>query len=63
MKLKLRFLAGGNINFFLGLVLGTVRGFGPGYELLMGVGIVVLVAGLFWKDKLPVRSGNDPGNP
>ena len=51
MKLKLRFLAGGTIIFLLGLALGTVRGFGPGYELLMVVGIVLLVLGLFWKDR------------
>ena len=51
MKLKLRFLLGGTIIFVLGLVLTAVRGLGPGYELLMGVGVVLLVAGLVWKDK------------
>ncbi len=51
MKLKMRFLAGGTIIFVLGLVLGVVRRFGPGYELLMAVGILLLVIGLFWKDK------------
>jgi len=62
LRLKLRFLAGGTIIFILGLVLGTVRGFGPGYELLMGVGIVLLVLGLFWKDMSPVKTGNQAGN-
>ncbi|HUH82312.1 MAG TPA: hypothetical protein VLX33_00365 [Nitrososphaerales archaeon] len=51
MKLKLRFLLGGAMIFVLGLVLTAVRGLGPGYELLMGVGVVLLVAGLVWKDK------------
>ena len=51
MKLKSRFLAGGTIILLLGLGLGTARGLGPGYELLMGVGIVLLAFGLFWKDK------------
>ena len=53
MKLKLRFLAGGTIIFLLGIVLIAVRGVGIGYEILMVVGIVLLVAGLFWKDKPP----------
>ena len=51
MKLKLRFLVGGTIIFLLGLVLSAVRKFGIGYAILMAVGIVVLVVGLFWKDK------------
>ena len=51
MKLKLRFLIGGTMLFLLGLGLGAVRGYGIGYEALMGVGIVLLVSGLFWKDK------------
>lgn len=58
MRLKLRFLTGGIMIFILGFALGTVRGFGPGYELLMGVGIVLLVLGLFWKDKSPVKTGD-----
>lgn len=59
MKLKMRFLAGGTIVFLLGLVLGVVRGFGPGYELLMAVGVVLLVGGLFWKDR-PAVSQTSP---
>lgn len=51
LKLKLRFLVGGTIVFLLGLVLSTVRRFGIGYAILMVVGIVLLVVGLFWKDK------------
>ena len=51
MRSKLRFLLGGTIIFVLGLVLTAIRGLGPGYELLTGVGLVLLVAGLFWKDK------------
>jgi hypothetical protein len=51
LRLKLRFLAGGTIIFLLGLSLGAVRGYGIGYEVLMGVGILLLVLGLFWKDK------------
>ena len=51
MKLKLRFLAGGTIIFLLGFTLSAVRGLGIGYEILMVVGIALLVAGLFWKDK------------
>ena len=58
MKLKMRFLAGGTIVFLLGLVLGVVRGFGPGYELLMAVGVVLLVGGLFWKDRPAVSQTN-----
>ena len=52
-KLKLRFLAGGTIIFLLGITLGAARGFGIGYAILMVVGIVLLVTGLFWKDKPP----------
>ena len=55
----MRFLAGGSIVFLLGLVLGVVRGFGPGYELLMAVGVVLLVGGLFWKDR-PAVSQTSP---
>ena len=62
MRLKLRFLAGGSIVFLLGLALGTARGFGPGYELLMGVGALFLVVGLFWKDK-PPRQAESQGAP
>jgi len=61
LKLKLRFLLGGTMFFLLGLILGTVRGFGPGYELLMGLGIVLLVLGLFWKDKPSAKSGGNAG--
>ena len=53
MRLKLRFLAGGTIIFILGLVLSAVRRFGLWYAILMVVGIVLLVTGLFWKDKPP----------
>jgi len=51
LRLKLRFLAGGTIVFLLGLALSAIRGFSPGYAVLMGIGIVLLVLGLFWKDK------------
>jgi hypothetical protein len=61
MKLKLRFLAGGTIIFLLGLALGALRGYGPGYELLMGGGIVFLLLGLFWKDKPQGNTGSHPG--
>lgn len=61
MKLKLRFLAMGTILFLLGLGLGAVRGFGIGYYLLMGVGIVLLVLGLFWKDKPPGQTAGQTG--
>ena len=47
----MRFLAGGTIVFLLWAGLGTARGFGHGYEALMGVGVVLLVLGLFWKDR------------
>ena len=60
MKLKLRFLLGGAMIFVLGLVLTAVRGLGPGYELLMGVGVVLLVAGLviILRNPFPdIRSG------
>ena len=67
MKLKLRFLAGGTIFFLLGLILGQVKGgYGLGYEALMGVGLVLLVAGLFWKDKPRAQSqdgGSSPHQP
>ena len=53
MKLKLRFLAGGSVIFLLGLVLSAVRGLGIGYAILMAVGMVLLVVGLFWKDRPP----------
>ena len=53
MKLKVRFLAGGAIVFLLGLILTEVRGFQLQEVILMAVGIVILVAGLFWKDKPP----------
>jgi hypothetical protein len=58
LKLKLRFLVGGSMIFLLGLGLGAVRGYGPGYDLLMGVGMLLLVLGLFWKDK---PSGTNQG--
>ncbi len=51
MRLKPRFLAGGAVIFLLGLSLGAVRGYGTSYAVLMGIGIVLLVLGLFWKDK------------
>ena len=51
----------GEVFGFLGLILGTVRGFRPNYELLMGVGIVILVLGLFRKDKPLVKAGEQAG--
>ena len=60
-KLKLRFLFGGTMVFLLGLILGTETRFGPGYELLMVVGVVFLVAGLFWKDKPPGQTADQTG--
>ena len=63
MKVKLRFLTGGTIIFLLGLVLSAVRGFGIGYAILMSVGIVLLVAGLFWKDKPPRQPDSQSTTP
>ena len=51
MKLKLRFMVGGTIIFLLGLVLIEVRGFQIQEAILLVVGVVLLVTGLFWKDK------------
>ena len=62
MKLKLRFLLGGTIIFILGLGLGAVRGYGINFEALIGIGVVLLVLGLFWKDK-PSRAGVQGGAP
>jgi hypothetical membrane protein len=53
LKLKLRFLAGGTIIFILGFILSAIRGLGIGYAILMTVGIVLLVVGLFWREKPP----------
>jgi len=63
MKLKLRFLLGGTIIFILGLVLGAVRGYGINSEALMGIGVVLLVVGLFWKDKPSTKTGDQAGTP
>jgi hypothetical protein len=63
MKLKLRFLLGGSIIFILGLALGAVRGYGTNFEALMGIGVALLVLGLFWKDKPSVKTGDQPGTP
>ena len=63
MKLKLRFLAGGAIIFLLGLILSAVRRFGYGYAILMAVGIVLLVVGLFWKEKPPNQPGARTATP
>ncbi|MDG7023454.1 MAG: hypothetical protein JRN45_02905 [Nitrososphaerota archaeon] len=51
----------GSILFLIGLGLGAVRGFGVGYYLLMGVGIVLLVFGLFWKDRPPGQTAGQTG--
>jgi hypothetical protein len=63
MKLKLRFLLGGTIIFILGLVLGAVRGYGTNFEALMGIGVVLLVLGLFRKDKPSVGAGDRARTP
>jgi len=63
LKMKLRFLAGGTIIFVLGLILSAVRRLGIGYLILMVVGIALLVAGLFWKDKPPRQSDAQSANP
>ena len=57
VKLKLRFMAGGTIIFLLGLVLVEVRGFQIQEAILLVVGVVLLVAGLFLKDKPTSRPG------
>ena len=58
MKLKLRFLAGGTIVFLLGLALGAAEGFRLQFGILMVVGMVVLVTGLYWKDKPSGTAGS-----
>ena len=47
--------------FVLGLILGAVRGFGPGYGLLMSLRIVLFVVVLFWEDKASAWTGDRAG--
>ena len=62
MKMKLRFLAMGAILFLLGAGLGEARGFGTGYYLLMGIGVVLLVLGLFWQDRPSAQAAGPTGS-
>jgi hypothetical protein len=61
LRLKPRALAGGTIIFLLGLSLGAIRGYGIGYEVLMGAGMVLLVLGLFLKDKPSGKTAGQTG--
>ncbi|MDE1858147.1 MAG: hypothetical protein KGI26_03660 [Thaumarchaeota archaeon] len=55
-RMKDRFLAMGAILSLLGLGLTAIRGAGVGYEGILGVGIVLLVLGVFWKKPAPPSS-------
>lgn len=55
-RMKQRFLAMGAILSFLGLGLMVIRGAGIGYEGILGVGVVLLVLGVFWKKPTPPSS-------
>ncbi len=50
-SLKLRLTLGGAIVSIIGLILMGVRGFSYAYLVLLIIGIVVLLIGLFMKDK------------
>ncbi|MDG6985267.1 MAG: hypothetical protein JRM73_00785 [Nitrososphaerota archaeon] len=52
-RVKQRFLAMGAILSVLGLALTAIRGAGIGYAAIFGVGIVLLVAGVFMKGTAP----------
>jgi hypothetical protein len=47
--MKLRFLAMGSILSILSLLIMGTRGIQTSYEGLFGVGVILLVLGLFWK--------------
>ena len=51
--MKLRLMAMGSIVSVLAIVLLLTIAFRFQFELLFGVGIVILVAGLFWKQPRP----------
>lgn len=53
---KERLLAMGAILSLLGLALMAIRGVGVGYGGILGVGIVLLVLGVFWKNPKPQSS-------
>ena len=53
--MKLRFVLGGTIIFVLGLILSDVRGFQIQEAILLVIGILLLVTGLFWQGKPPRR--------
>ena len=55
-RMKQRFLAMGGILSLLGLGLMAIRGVGVGYEGILGVGLILLVVGVFWKKPAPQSS-------
>lgn len=55
-RTKERFLAMGAILSLLGLGLTAIRGVGIGYGVILGVGLVLLVLGVFWKKPAPASS-------
>lgn len=56
-RMKERLLAMGAILSLLGLGLMAARGAGIGYEGILGVGVILLVLGAFWKGSKPRSSG------
>ena len=48
-RIKQRFLMMGGILSVLGLALTAIRGAGIGYVVILGVGIVLLIVGVFMK--------------
>ena len=55
-RVKQRFLAMGAILSLLGIALMAIRGVGIGYEGILGVGIILLVVGVFMKSPKPASS-------
>ena len=55
-RTKERFLTMGAILSLLGLGLMAIRGVGIGYEGILGVGLVLLVLGVFWRKPAPPSS-------
>ncbi len=47
--MKLRVMAVGVVELILSIVLYAVRGFHPAYLGLLGIGIALIIAGLFWR--------------
>jgi membrane-bound ClpP family serine protease len=47
--MKLRVMAVGAVELVLSIVLYVIRGYHPAYLALLGIGIALIIAGLFWR--------------